>query len=148
MQGFFEKSPFPVIYFKCRQNHCFRLLTVAGKSIIFNDNSEHCQKVAYNRLTNIKHFKNHIMRKLIYCWMLLMPPFCIAQGGLGIGLKAGYNFANVTNAASINNSSQAGFLVGLFLAPSSKGIITSRHEFIYSWHGYNFDNGSTLGSAN
>lgn len=88
------------------------------------------------------------MRKLIYCWMLLMPAFCIAQGGLGIGLKAGYNFANVTNAASINNSSQAGFLVGLFLAPSSKGIITSRHEFIYSRQGYNFDNGSTSGSVN
>jgi len=88
------------------------------------------------------------MRKLFFCWMLVLPAFCIAQGGLGIGLKAGYNFANVTNASSINNSSRAGYFFGLFLAPSSKGIITSRHELIYSRQGYNFDNGTTSGNVN
>jgi hypothetical protein len=87
------------------------------------------------------------MRQLIIYLLLMTPVFCSAQG-LGIGLKAGYNFANVTSASSINNSSRAGFLVGLFLAPQSKGIITSRHEFIYSRQGYNFDNGTTTGNVN
>ena len=87
------------------------------------------------------------MRKLIIYLLLTTPVFCCAQG-LGIGLKAGYNFANVTNASSINNSSRAGYLFGIFLAPQSKGIITSRHEFIYSRQGYNFDNGTTTGNVN
>jgi len=88
------------------------------------------------------------MRKLIFFFMLAMPAYSFAQGGLGIGLKAGYNFANVTNASSINNSSRSGFMAGIFLAPHSKGIITSRHEFIYSRQGYNFDNGTTSGNVN
>lgn len=87
------------------------------------------------------------MRKLIIYLLLTTPVFCFAQG-LGIGLKAGYNFANVTNASSINNSSRAGFMAGIFLAPQSKGIITSRHEFIYSRQGYDFDNGTTTGNVN
>ena len=87
------------------------------------------------------------MRKLIIYLLFLSPLFCSAQG-LGIGLKAGYNFANVSNASSINNSSRAGYLFGIFLAPQTKGIITSRHEFIYSRQGYNFDNGTTTGNVN
>ena len=87
------------------------------------------------------------MRKLIIYLLLMTPAFCFAQG-LGIGLKAGYNFANVTSASSINNSSRSGFMAGIFLAPQSKGIITSRHEFIYSRQGYNFDNGTTTGNVN
>jgi hypothetical protein len=87
------------------------------------------------------------MRKLIIYLLLTAPVSCLAQG-LGIGLKGGLNFANVTNASSINNSSRSGFHVGLFLAPQSKGIITSRHEFIYSRQGYNFDNGTTTGNVN
>lgn len=87
------------------------------------------------------------MRKLIFFLMLAAPAFSFAQG-LGIGIKAGYNFANVTNASSINNSSRAGYLFGIFLAPQTKGVITSRHEFIYSRQGYNFDNGTTTGNVN
>ena len=87
------------------------------------------------------------MRKLIIYLLLTTPVFCFAQG-LGIGLKAGYNFANVTSASSINNSSRAGFMAGIFLAPQSKGIITSRHEFIYSRQGYDFDNGTAKGNVN
>lgn len=87
------------------------------------------------------------MRKLIFFLMLAAPALSFAQG-LGIGIKAGYNFANVTNASSINNSSRAGYLFGIFLAPQTKGVITSRHEFIYSRQGYNFDNGTTTGSVN
>ena len=93
------------------------------------------------------NLKKNFMLKLIIYLLLTMPVFCAGQG-LGIGLKAGYNFANVTSAASINNSSRSGFMAGIFLAPQTKGIITSRHEFIYSRQGYNFDNGTTTGNVN
>ncbi|MGH2564508.1 MAG: outer membrane beta-barrel protein, partial [Ginsengibacter sp.] len=88
------------------------------------------------------------MRKFIAFFLTVVPLFCLAQGGLGIGLKAGYNFANVTSASSINSSSQSGYMFGVFLAPNTKGILTSRHEFIYSRQGYNFDNGTTTGNVN
>ena len=87
------------------------------------------------------------MKKVILMFSAILPLFTFSQG-LGIGLKAGYNFANVTSASSINNSSRSGFMAGIFLAPQSKGIITSRHEFIYSQQGYNFDNGTTTGNVN
>jgi hypothetical protein len=87
------------------------------------------------------------MKKIMFLLSAALPLFVFSQG-LGIGIKGGYNFANVTNASQINNSSRAGFLVGLFLAPQSKGIITSRHEFIYSRQGYNFDNGTSTGNVN
>src|SRR5258708_4191478 len=67
---------------------------------------------------------------------------------IGIGIKAGFNFANVTNASSINSSSRAGYHFGIFLAPPSKSILGSRTELIYSRHGYNYKNDSINGSVN
>jgi opacity protein-like surface antigen len=68
---------------------------------------------------------------------------------IGIGILAGYNFANVTGASSISTSSRAGFHVGLFLAPESKSILGSRTELLYSRHGFNYAGGDTVnGSVN
>jgi opacity protein-like surface antigen len=69
---------------------------------------------------------------------------------IGIGIKAGFNFSNVTNASEVNGSSRTGYHFGLFLAPSSKSILSSRTELIYSRHGYNYadSNNSTSGSVN
>lgn len=77
--------------------------------------------------------------------LLIAPP---VLGFSQIGLKAGLNFANVTKASSINNSSQTGFHAGLFLAPQSKGIIGSRTEIIFSRQGYDYKTGSNTGSVN
>jgi hypothetical protein len=71
----------------------------------------------------------------------------LGGGGLGIGLKAGVNFANITKASSINNSSRTGFHAGVFLAPPSKGIIGSRTELIFSRQGYNYKTNSNTGSV-
>ena len=68
--------------------------------------------------------------------------------GIGIGIKAGLNFANVTNASSINSSNHTGFQVGAFLAPQSKGIMGYRTELIYSRQGYNYKSNSNTGSVN
>ena len=67
---------------------------------------------------------------------------------IGIGIKAGYNFANVTNASAINGSSRAGYHFGLFLAPSSKGFLGSRTELLYSRHGYDYKTDTVNGAVN
>jgi opacity protein-like surface antigen len=67
---------------------------------------------------------------------------------IGIGIKAGFNFANVTNASSVNASSRAGYHFGLFLAPESKSILGSRTELVYSRHGYNYKTDTVNGSVN
>ncbi|HMH24149.1 MAG TPA: porin family protein [Puia sp.] len=84
------------------------------------------------------------MKKLLL-GLLLSGPFCVfAQ----IGIKAGLNFANVTQASSINNGSKSGFMAGIFLAPHSKSILSSRTELIYSRQGYNFNTGANTGKVN
>lgn len=86
------------------------------------------------------------MRKIYLVLLALIPAVAFAQ--LGIGLKAGMNFANVSNASSINNSNRSGFMFGVFLAPNNKGIISSRTELIYSRQGYNFQTGTSTGNVN
>lgn len=66
----------------------------------------------------------------------------------GFGIKGGMNFANVSNASSINSSNTTGFVVGLFLAPPSKSIISSRTELLFSKQGYNFKSGTNTGTVN
>ena len=67
---------------------------------------------------------------------------------IGIGIKGGINFANVTNASSVNGSNRTGFAVGAFFSPPSKSIISSRTELLFSRQGYNFQSGSKTGSVN
>jgi len=83
------------------------------------------------------------MKKILFCLLLSMPLFALSQ----FGLKAGANFANVTNASSINSSSETGFMIGGFLAPASKGILSSRTEIVYSKQGYNFQTGTKTGNV-
>src|SRR6185295_13028883 len=84
------------------------------------------------------------MRKIILAVAVLLPLFSMAQ----FGIKAGVNFASVTNASDINASNQSGFLVGVFLAPPSKGIMGFRTELIYSRQGYNYKTNTNTGSVN
>lgn len=83
------------------------------------------------------------MKKIIVYLLLSFPLSLFAQ----IGLKAGLNFANVTKASSINNSSRSGFHAGVLLG-SSKGIISSRTELIFSRQGYNYKSGTNTGNVN
>jgi hypothetical protein len=82
---------------------------------------------------------------LIILFTLLLPTFLRAQ--LGIGIKGGLNFANVSDAGDINSSSRSGFNAGIFLAPHSKGIIGSRTEILFSRQGYSFNSGETTGNV-
>jgi hypothetical protein len=85
------------------------------------------------------------MRKIVFLVAFLLPVVSFAQ--LQLGLKGGLNFANVTNASSINSSSRSGYLFGFFISPKAKGVVSSRHEIIYSKQGYNFGNNSNTGNV-
>jgi hypothetical protein len=84
------------------------------------------------------------MKKLIFVLLVLAPGFLLAQ----IGFRAGLNFANVTKSSSINNSSRSGFHIGLILAPSSKKIIGSQTELVFSRQGYDYKTGTNTGNVN
>jgi hypothetical protein len=84
------------------------------------------------------------MKKVLSILVLLLPFIANAQ----FGIKAGVNFANVTKASSISNSSKSGFHAGVFLAPSTKGVIGSRTELIFSRQGYNFKTATNTGEVN
>lgn len=83
------------------------------------------------------------MKKLI-CLCCLAAPLL---GPCQVGLKAGLNFCNVTNASSINNNSRSGYMFGLFIAPSTKSIIASRTELVYSKQAYSFKSGTKTGNV-
>ena len=87
------------------------------------------------------------MKKCLLLVMIAFPVAMHAQGGLGIGIKAGLNFANITKASSINSSSRTGFHAGVYLAPSSRGIIGSRTELVFSRQGYNYKSGTNTGNV-
>jgi hypothetical protein len=84
------------------------------------------------------------MKKVLMIAFMVIPFLSFAQ----IGLKAGINFSNISNAAEINNSSRSGFMGGIFLAPQSKSIISSRTELLYSRQGYNYKTGTSTGNVN
>ncbi len=77
--------------------------------------------------------------------LILLIPFLLQAQ---IGLKAGVNFAKVSNASSINSSNKSGFNVGLLLAPPSKKIISSRTELVFSRQGYDYKTSSNTGNVN
>jgi hypothetical protein len=87
--------------------------------------------------------KSSVMRILILFIVLVFPMLLPAQ----FGIKAGVNFANVTKASSINNSSRTGFHGGVFLAPQSRGVIGSRTELIFSRQGYDYSTNTNTGNV-
>jgi len=84
------------------------------------------------------------MKKLILYMMLIFPCSLMAQ----IGIKAGLNYANVTKASDINSSSETGFHGGIFLAPASKGFLSSRTELLFSRQGYDYSTNTNTGNVN
>lgn len=84
------------------------------------------------------------MKKLLIFLLALSATSVWAQ----IGLKGGINFANVTKVSSINNTSNTGYAVGLFMAPKTRGIFGFRSEIDFSRQGYNFDTNINTGNVN
>lgn len=76
--------------------------------------------------------------------MLMSPLSLMAQ----FGLKAGLNFANVTKASSINNSSKTGFHAGILMGSASAKLFGFRTELTYSKQGYDYKSGTNTGNVN
>jgi len=74
------------------------------------------------------------------------PPPKKPPHSLGLGIKVGLNFTNVTGTSSISNSSETGYQVGLFLDPQSSSLLGSRTELVYSHQAYSFSSGTTTGT--
>ena len=93
------------------------------------------------------------MKKSLFVLILLSPLIIFSQSdrkiksNIGLGLKAGVNFANVTKASSINSSNKTGFMAGGFLAPHTSGVLGFRTELIFSRQGYDFKTNTTTGSV-
>ncbi len=84
------------------------------------------------------------MKTILFCLMLIIP--CLLTGQIGV--KAGFNYANITNAGEINNSARSGFHAGIFLSGSSKSILSSRTELLFSKQGYDFKSNTNTGTVN
>ena len=66
---------------------------------------------------------------------------------LGFGLKAGVNFANVTNTSSINSESRTGYMVAGFLSPQFTSGQGFRTEIVFSQQGYNYSTNTNEGNV-
>lgn len=84
------------------------------------------------------------MKKLFFYLLVFSPGCLFAQ----IGIKAGLNYAKVSNASEINGSNRSGFHAGIFLAPPSKKILSSRTELLFSRQGYNYKTSASTGDVN
>jgi hypothetical protein len=84
------------------------------------------------------------IKVLVIAAILLAAPL---SSQASIGVKAGFNFANVTKASSINASTYTGAMVGVFLGPSRQSVIGLRTELVYSRQGYDFETNMTTGSV-
>ena len=65
-----------------------------------------------------------------------------------LGVKAGLNFANVTNANEINSSTETGYHFGLFLQGPVKKFLSTDTELLYSKQGYNYETSENTGNVN
>jgi opacity protein-like surface antigen len=83
------------------------------------------------------------MKKILLVLLIAIPGITMAQ----IGLKAGWNFTDVTSASSINNKSSSGYNLGLFYTTSYSKIIGSKTELVYSRQGYNYSTGNVTGKV-
>jgi hypothetical protein len=84
------------------------------------------------------------MKKLLLLLLIASPCLVIAQ----IGLKAGWNYTNVTSVSDINSQASSGFNIGAFFTTPYKKIMGNKTELVYSKQGYNYSTGSVTGKVN
>ncbi len=84
------------------------------------------------------------MKKLLFLLLLASPCLVFAQ----IGLKAGWNYTNVTSASSINSQASSGFNVGVFFTTPYSKVLGNKTELVYSKQGYDYSTGNVTGKVN
>ena len=88
------------------------------------------------------------MRKIIILLFFSVPVFGFAQLGISIAVKAGVNFANVTNASEVKASNRTGYMIGGYIAPKAKKLLGFRSEIILSRQGYDYKTNTNTGKVN
>ena len=83
----------------------------------------------------------------ILFFLVLALPF-MASAQIKIAVKAGLNFANVSNTAGINAESRTGYMLGGYIAPKPKGLLGFRSEIILSRQGYDYKTNTNTGHVN
>ena len=79
------------------------------------------------------------MKRLPILIVLFFSGLNLAAQGLDFGVKAGVNFANITDASGLSN--QTGFVGGVFLGATFSEKIGIQGELLYSQQGADFDLG-------
>lgn len=67
---------------------------------------------------------------------------------IGVGVKAGLNFANVTGSASFTPENRTGFMFGGYFSPKSTKTIGFRTELLFSRQGYDYKTATNTGNVN
>ncbi len=88
------------------------------------------------------------MKKLTFYLLLFFPLHGFAQPGLHIGIKAGLNFADITNASEIKADKRTGYMLGGYIAPKAKKTLGFRSELILSRQGYDYKSSTNTGKVN
>ncbi len=88
------------------------------------------------------------MRKVILILFLSAPVCGFAQLGIGIGVKGGLNFANITDVSGFSNSSRTGYMIGGYITPGAKKLLGFRSEIMLSRQGYNYKTATNTGNVN
>lgn len=86
------------------------------------------------------------MKKIVV--LLAIFACCRLEAQLGIGVKAGLNFTNVTNTAGINANSRSGYMIGGYISPRAKKLIGFRSEIMLSRQGYDYKTNTNTGTVN
>ncbi len=84
-----------------------------------------------------------LVKNFLFSILICMPFIGFSQ----IGVKAGFNFANITHSKEINAGTRTGFHAGIFYG-SKKGLLSSRTELLYSHQGYDFSTMTNTGVVN
>lgn len=84
--------------------------------------------------------------RIVFFLLICLPVLVSAQ--IKVAVKAGLNFANVSNPAGINADSRTGYMLGGYIAPKAKGLFGFRSEIILSRQGYDYKSNSNTGKVN
>lgn len=80
------------------------------------------------------------MKKLILILVATFTVTAVSAQDLDLGIKAGANFANITDASGLSN--KTGFVVGAFAGVKFGDKIGIQGDLLYSQQGAEFDGGS------
>lgn len=84
--------------------------------------------------------------KRSFLLLLLLPLGCFAQ--LKVAVKAGLNFANISDASGINANSRTGYMIGGYITRKPKKLLGFRSELILSRQGYDYKTNTNTGTVN